>query len=404
MTLKTALTTDAVSEIELNYTAANKAIVTAMPATGRLIIDSSIGSVDTEEFTYTAKTITATKLAFTVNARAVRSTVEAAHAANSNVRFLPYDFNIIYGNMTVTAKVVDDTRKPIQDLTSRNNSFVYTQFNDEDGLRANIWNPIPATVAKPGYSTSKVFTSTSDEGDTDPATEMGMKALAYQIGGAWKPDTVTLGWLGYFPDLVASVASVSGEQNQTTASRPAVALQAAKTNAAYANLWTVAAQVSSDYGTWTAWTKASTDAVIPAGTKYLRWVQAGTITGVANNAAKVGISAITIGLTNYPNIQIRTETNNYKLDCIIRNETTGEFFRVVYPMLLGETLIIDTDPNFPTAKYKGQIVNSAIYLSSARACTLKLQPGANTIGYETQLAGPSDISIAIKWRDRMNFL
>jgi hypothetical protein len=404
MLLKTAIaSSDTVTEVELTYIAANKTVISALPNSGRLILDASIGSTDTEEFTYTAKTVTATKLAFTINARNVRNTSAFSHAAGANVRFLPYDFTILYGNSTATAYVTDDTRKPIQAPTSRNSSFSYTNFWDENGTRSSIFTQSLKKVSNASLSRSDFYTSTNDEGDTDPATAMGLAAYTYEAGGVWRSDSVQLAWLGYFPDLVASV-SASGEQFQTSASRPAPYLQAGKIISSFTNLWTVAAQSATDYSTWTTWTKASSDATIPVGTKYLRWWVTGTQTGTTDHNSKIGASSLTVGLTNYPHVMIRTEGANYKLDCTIRNTTTGDFMTIIYPMLLNETLYIDTDPDFPTAKHKGLVVNGAVSLSSVRSAWLKLQPGANTIGFESNLAAASNVTVIIKWRDRMNFM
>lgn len=405
MSLKTALGAGAETEIVLNYTTANKAEISALPNSGRLIVDASLGSTDTEEFTYTAKTITATKLSFTLNARNVRETTAIAHAANQNVRFLPYDFTIIYGNATVSAPVTDDTRKPIIDLTSSNASFVYSAFYDDARLRSGIFTPMAAKVSSPTLTRSGIFTSTNDAADVTPATEMGLKALTYESLGIWRSDSIILGWLGFFPDGIASLGPVSGDQTQSTVSWPTMAMKASPNNLTYTQLWAVAAQTSSDYGTWTAWSKATTDyTAIPTNSKYLQFLQSGTVAGTTDIYAKGGVSALTIGLTNYPHVMIRTEGSNAQINITITNSTTGESMTVNYPMIVNDTLIIDTDPDFPNAKYKGQLVNGAISLSSIRAAWLKLQPGANTLFYDNNLAAPFDITIVVKWRDRQNFL
>lgn len=406
MTLKTAIgSTDTVTEIVLNYTNANKAEIQALPNSGRLILDSSLGSTDSEEFTYTARNISSTKLSFTINIRSVRGTTASSFSANANVRYLPYDFNLIYGNASDSARVTDDTHKPIQDLTSRNNSFVYTNFADADGLRANIWKQNIKKVSNSSLSQSGFYTSTDDEGDTDPYTALGLKAETYQSLGVWKADTITLGWLNYFPDIVSSV-SANGAQSQSSTNWVSPKLRAASNIAStsFTNLWTITAQSDTDVSTWTTWSKASSDATLPANTRYLQFYMVGSQLGTTDYYSKAEISSLTVGLTKNPNIMIRPESNNYKLSCTLKNETTGDSLNIIYPMLLNTTLYVDTDPDFPNAKYNGVIVNGAISLSSIRSTWLKLGAGANSIGYETNLSGASDISIAIKWRDRMNLL
>lgn len=410
MTLKTAfVSTDTVTEIEITDTTANRNLINQLPNQGRLIVDASLGSTDSEEFTYTSRTITATKLAFTINSRSVRNTSAFDHAAGANVRYLQYDFTIVYGSATATAPTVDNTRKPIQSLTSRNSSYIFTNFVDAARLRPNVWTP---GSTRRSISTqeprSHYYTSTNDAGDTDPATAMGLAAQTFENSGFWRSDTIFSAWSGYFLDGISSV-SASGDQFQNSASWPTLSLQANNPSvivngrATYTTLWTITAQASTDYGTWTTWTKASSDAVIPTDATELRWVQEGTILGSTDYAAKGEISSITVGIANPPNIQIRPESNNNKLDFTLTNATTGESMRVIYPIGIANTLTIDTDPEFPTAKANGQVVNGTVFLSSTRSKWLRMTPGTNTINFDSNLAAASDISIVIKWRDRMNF-
>jgi len=220
----------------------------------------------------------------------------------------------------------------------------------------------------------------------------------------WNPDTVQIEWEAYFPDGVASLSSVSGDQYQTVSGIPLVRMQSSTDDIAWTNLWTVSPQSATDYSTWTTWTKASSDATIPDNTRYLRFFQGGTIAGSTDNAAEVGVSGLTVGLTNYPNVMIRTEEANTHLNCTITNNTTGESMTILLPMKQDTTLTIDTDPNFPTARYRGAIVNGCVKLSTVRAKWLKLAKGANTISFDNNLSAANSINVVIKHRDRFNFL
>lgn len=409
--LKTAIaSSDTITEIEVTYTDTAKNNLLRMPNSGRLILDSSLGSTDTEEFTYSAKTITDTKLAFTINARSVRGTTAFSYSAGANVRHLPYDFTIIYGSATASAPTVNNNNQPAPALTSRNNSFTYsTVFNNDARTRPSGISGLNAITTNPLLTRSVIYTSTNDEGDTDPFTAMGMKAQTYEAGGIWRADTVQLAWVGYFLDGVASV-SASGTQTQNSASWPTLGLYAAGqnvknplTNSGWTQLWTVSAQATTDYATWTAWSKASSDATIPSGATQLKWHMQGTVLGSTDYYAKGDITSLTVGLTNYPHVMIRTETQNNKLDFTITNATTAESMRIIYPLQVGQTLIVDTDPDNPSAKINGTLVNGAVTLSSIRSKWLKLSPGTNTLNYDTNIAAASDISIVIKWRDRLNF-
>jgi len=413
MTLGTAIgATDTVTEVELALTTSNRGAITKMPNSGRLILDTSIGSTDTEEFTYTSKAISDTKLAFTVDSRAARKTTAVAHAVGGNVRLLPFDFNLVYGNTSVSAPVTDDTRKPILDLiNSRNWSYVWAStdgFFELGETRPGIFSKLPRSVSNQQLSESDVYTSTGDVGDTDPATALGIDGETFQSGGTWLNDTVNMGWDILIPDGVNSVAA-SGRQSQSDASWPGVYLRAMGITGSYYTIKTIAAQASTDYGTFTAWTHASTDYILTDQARFgLRIVMVGSITGSTSEYAKVEMDALTLGITNYPHVMLRgspstDEAANHNLDFTITNDTTGESIEVVYPLQLDQTLTIDTDPSFPYASYNGQIVNGAVSLSSIRSAWLKMNPGANTLSYVTNLSAGSNINIAVKWRDRANF-
>jgi len=407
MVLGTAIsTTDTITEIVLKNDATNRTAISALPAAGRLIIDSgTIGSTDTEEFTYTGKIINASKLAFTVDARAVRNTDTFTHAANQSVRFMPYDFTVIYGNLTCEAADVVNTKKPVLDLSaSSNSSFVWDTFYDEAAVRNSIWQPIVRKVANVSLSRSDIFTSTSDEGDTDPATEMGMKALSYLSGTTWKADTVEIVWVFPVPDVIASITA-SGEQSLNNGTAPTFSLLSRKASGQTpTTLWSVTKQVSTDYGTFTAWSKATTDYTsIPSGTTIAEFSLKGTGAGSTDVYAKFGVSDVTIGITNYPNVIIRSEVSDFRCDFTLINGE-GESIRINYPVKFATTLIVDCDPDFPTARYNGQIVNGAISTDEVRPYWFRLLPGTNTIGYESNVGAGFDVSIAIKWNNRVIFL
>lgn len=404
MTLKTAIgATDTVTEIEINYNTTNLTHITAMPNTGLLIVDASIGSTDTEEFTYTARTITDNKLAFTINARAHRNTLAVDHAAGANVRHMQFGGRINYGSVTATAPTIDNTTKPIINLsTSNNDSFVYANFYEITAQRAGIWRPSLSALTSAREGRSTWYTSTNDEGDTDPATAMGFKAQTYESGGLWRPDSVSFLWVGSFPDYVTSF-SASGAQSQSTSSWLTVGMAYAL-QSGFKTFWTLPVQSATDYGTFTTWTKATTDATVPSNIDTLYWQMAGSVLGSTDVYSKAEASAVTVNLTNPPHIMLRSETTSIaNINCTIRNETTGESFDLAIPTEVGDTIYIDTDPDFPTVKYKGQITNGAIKLSTIRSAWLKLLPGANSIGFENKQSVANNFNVVIKWRDRANF-
>ncbi len=400
LTLKTAIaSTDTVTSIQFNVTAANTTALTAMPSSGQLLIDS-------EEFTYTAKTVTATTLSATVNARSVRNTTAASHSANATVYWLPYDISFVYGSSDATAPETDDTKKPVINLsTSNNSSFVYDAFADDSKLRSGIWSSAIISRTSAIYSVSSIYTGDNNGGDTDPAAVAGMYIGAYQSAGAWKPETSVLGWSRAFPDTVSSV-SISYEYYRTYSSFPAGRyLQTSANGTTYVNTKAIVQTTdlaSTDIGAWVTGSLASTDITVPAGTIYLRFVFSGSVSALANNDTYFGITGATVGLTNYPQISRRGEQNNFQFNATFTNSTTGQILSINYPLKTSQTLYIDTDPDFPTAKFNGVIVNGAIGLSSVRSDWLKLQAGTNTITYTADYTG--NLTVVVKWRTRFIYL
>ena len=399
LSLKTAIaSTDLPSTVDFIINAANTKALTAMPTTGRFMINS-------EEFTYTSKTIGKTALISNGITRAVRNTTAGNHSSSDVVTWLPYDINIVYGSSDATAPDIDDTRKPIINLTSSNNSsFVYDAYMDNAKLRSGIWSPAIVKVTSPTLSQSGIYTGLNDGGDTDPADVAGMNMFPYASAGIYKAETSNLEWTLYFPDIVASV-SHTFERYQGTASWPAlVGLYGGALSSAYKaiKLLPSSDMATTDLQTWVTGTHATTDLVIPVGTKYLKYQMSGSLKAVATDAAYVGWTSTTIGATNIPDIVRRGEQNGYLFDTLITNTTTGKSLAIKYPLRVGDIFYIVTDPNFPNAKFKGQIVNGAMDTNTVRADWLSFQSGANTITVTSPFVG--NFSIVMRWRDRMNML
>ena len=394
MTLKTAIAaTGTPSTIDLNYTIANKAAISSIDAGGRVIIGS-------EEFTFTARTITATSLSLTVGERAVRNTTAALHAANSNVIVLAADYCIVYNNSLASAPDIDNTVKPIIDLTSSNSSFVYTLFRDGPGKRAGDWVGSVIRQSSAAYSSNYIYTGVDDAGNVYPAPIAGMAIKAFQMAGVWRPETAVVAWVGRFTDTVSEITSISGEKYQKTASWPFAALQGSTDGITWSTLKGEAASSATDYSTWVNWSYSSSDITVPAETKHLRLVFSGTVSQVANNIARYGMTAITVGMTNVPSVTMRTAQSNYNFGGTMSN-SLGESFSVLYPLKINQTIIIDTNPDFPTAKFNGRIVNGAIKTSRIRPDWLSAYPGTESFTFAADYFGT--FTIVIKWRDRMLF-
>jgi phage-related protein len=391
---------DTVTEIVFQWIPASIDSWFAMPNSGRVLIDS-------EEFTYTSKSYDPAKpqISIVINARAVRNTSAANHAAGATIYWLPYDINIVYGNTQSTAQNTDDTTKPVISLASTNSSFVYTEFSDTAALRSGRWQRAVLGVANSKFTQSHLYTGVNNSGEVDPANVAGMALLAYQLSGVWKPETGSMMWWRGFTDGVSGVSESGEKMQKASGSWPALAALMGSKDGLN---WTIiqnepAVAASSDYSSFVSWAYASTDLTIPAGTIALAYWFSGTILATANNEADYGATAITVGLTNYPTVTRRAQQSNYQFNGLLKNTGTGESININCALqLVTDTLIIDTDPDFPTAKFKGLIVNSAVSISSIRARWLKCPPGLNTITFTGSSVG--SVTIVIKWRDRVAFL
>ncbi len=394
MTLSTAISAVGTpTEIVVVLNTANKATMLAIKTSGRLIIDS-------EEFTYTARTYTATKIALTVGTRAVRNTTAASHAVNATITILAYDFNIVFNYTLATAPDIDNTNKPIIDLTSTNSSFVYTNFRDIRGKRAGSWEGGILTESSARYSTNRTYTGINDGGDTDPAAIAGMAIFAYQQAGIWKAETASLYWAGRFTDTVSTI-SMSGEKYQEHLMNQRVAaLQGSTDGIAWATITSEAVQVTTDYSTWSNWSYASSDITVPANTNYLRFYFSATVSQLAGNEAKYGATAITVAMTNVPSVTMRSQQTNYNFSGIISN-ALGETMTILYPLQINSTIYIDTDPDFPTAKVNGKIVNGAIKTSTIRPDWLQAIGPTETFTFTANYYG--NFTVVIKWRSRALF-
>lgn len=381
-------------KIELTYNAAYKKIVEAMPPTGRVLIND-------EEFTYSTKTITKSVLELTVEERATRGSVAAAHAIAADVKWIPYDIQYIYGNLSAPEPEIDDTTKPVINLsTSTNASLVYEEFydtTDPKGLRAGSWKPTLVKTSGGIDTQSAIYYTTQLGADSDPATAMGMKVAAYVRSGVNRAESAVLEWVGSFPDAVSAVTS-NGEKYKAISKWATYArLYSSVTGAGGWGIeWSETTPVAD---TWTAWTH-NAEAVVNT-RRALKYALAGSTSATAGDYFAFEVLAATITLVNYPTVTTRTAAAGYYIDAIVTNSTTGDFITVKYPLIINQTLLIDCDPNNPNATYSGQVIN-AVVPNTNRSNWLPLDPGANTLVFTSD--SNSDITILVKHYDRMNFI
>lgn len=396
VTLGTAIgSTDSISTIDITWSKDFQKLLAGKPTTGFVIIDS-------EEFYYTGISLEKKLLKFLGVTRSARNSAGAAHLVGAVIYFMPYDIQIVYGYPTETAPEQDDTRKPIIDLSlSTLSSFVYDEFSDDAGLRSGIWQSIVTSVSDNRLSLSDVYTATQ-AAESNPSSVAGMGVLSYQSGGVWRKETSTIRWVNSFPDLISSIAD-SYEVYRYTADFPTETYLYTSTDSVGSKL-TKGVKINSPSAvqTWETGSHATTDITLPTQPIYVKYEMKGSVKGTADNAAYFGVSSVTVNLINIPTIRKRAEDSNFQFSCRITNTTTGKSIEVNYPVQVGQTLIIDTDPSFPNASYFGQLVSGSITPDTVRSAWLPLQPGTNTITYTADII--STLTMVIKWRNRYNYL
>lgn len=395
-TLKIAISAVGVpAYIEINLNTANTAAITAMPNAGRVLIGS-------EEFTYKAKYISASRLRLTVDERAVRNTTAAAHLANVAIIWIPYDIQIAYGNQSALAYSADDTYKPVIDMAaSTNASFVYANLLDTAvpmSRRTGSWYPKLLTSAGGLHTESGVYFGEHMAADTDPAEVMGMSISTFITNGLYRAETASLECRINIPDGVSSVNSNGSKYRAKTQWATIARLQSSINGVTWVNEWAATEATPTAIATWATWTHNET---VPSTTRALRFFLSGSANALAGNYYSFDVTAATIALVNYPVVTLRAAESNYYLDATITNTTTGDYITFAYPLQTGKTLYIDTDPNQPYAKFNGQITN-IVNPDTNHSKWLALQAGANTLTFTSDF--DSDITCVVKWRDRINFL
>lgn len=398
MTLKTAIaSSDTITTVTMNVTDANTRAMRLADPRGRFIIDS-------EEFTYTSKTITASLLRFNGISTAVRNTSRGNHSVNATIRILPYDIQIIYGNMTCAAQVMNDTYKPVISMaTSRNDSVVYATFGDPNRLRAGSWVPTPINTGVGKKSVT--YTGDSNGAETNPFDCMGMSALAALVAAKWKASSPDLAWVGAFPDAVSAVITTGQKyKKNATTTWPAIAyLQSSVDGINWVNEINETAPASTDAGGFVATTNTASETV-PNTSRFLRFEFSGTVNAAASNAAKWEISSATVTLVNPPIVTRRAELSMANLDFTLANVTTGLSFSVFLPLVLNTTLYIDTNPDAPYAQYNGVDVSGALNFDTVRAKWLALTADSGGVNI-LQITGTiGNTTIVIKRRERMLYL
>lgn len=389
MTLRTAISDSGTpTYIDFAKTAANLVALKAITLPYTLLIDD-------ERFTFTTKDLAGYRVTGIV--RATNGTSAAAHTVGDTARWLEKDVWLYYGDNTLSAPSVDDTKKPVLNLaTSTNTSWVYSVFKSYDNLRTGAWKS--AILAKAIGSSVTNWYSANQNTDADPATEMGLKIGAFQKAGKWTADTASLYWSLYHPAGFTDIPTNTGEKYRVGTSWPVnVRLQKSVNGTTWVNVWAEATPASAS--SWTAWTH-NTQSL--SGTyKYLRYWLQGTVAATTDGIAcfEVGAFTGTIPSASVPDVLLGSEQSGYYLDCTVTNSATSEYFTVKFFMELNQTLQINTDDHTVTYLKDNSAHLEVLAFSSVRFDYLKLVAGStNTLTFDD--TGTAGVTFSTKYYDR----
>ncbi|MBI5935680.1 MAG: hypothetical protein HY867_18410 [Chloroflexi bacterium] len=369
------------TEIAIANTIANRTAIDLLP-------DSGVVRINDEAFHFTDKD--PIRLLLSTDNRSINETSPAAHAVGDTIYFVPNDGWLYMGNPFLEAQDTNDRREPMLDKTSSNNlTRVFTSFGDSTGVRADSWTPdVESSLFAESLKASS-FYGGNHTANADPYTEMGMKLQSIYSGGTWKSETGRITWKFYEPGGIASVTQWIYERYKTSSSWPAyVRLMKSKDNKTWEDVATVVTPTAA--GAW----GSTTAGPYTIGTDYLylmviMWgTQSAGQTGGVGYQAAFEVNSLTYTVENplEPEIMPRS-LNSYEHNFRLLNQTTGEYFKVVYTGKLNGVIEVDCEAKTFTA-LGGKLQRSAIFVPNTQKDWMTFASGNNTLKlFETGVTG-----------------
>lgn len=396
MTLGANMGTATITTFTVAQTKANQDAMKALPAIvggddpvagnsifstyAQLLIGSELFIVTTvNPYTWTFSGVT----------RAANDTTAAAHTAGDSIYWIQHDVKICYGDTTATAPTIDNTKKPIIDLTnSTNSSWVYTEFASSDFKRTGGWRPaVTSSLGK----TSNYYTG-SHGALASPATEMGMTVKAYQVGSRWCAENAVVLWRFYHPFGITAVTS-TGAKYRSGADWATGYCGIEKYDGGVN--WTMVDSEATP-GTAGVWGTFTHTASSLSGTfNFIYTILQSALSGTSNNMIALEYQGMTLALTNVPTVSMSSRIDAYEMNVKLSNNVSGENIQFTLPTGLNKQITINCSDM--TANYSdGRVIG--INTSTKRHDWLNCGPGSCSLQWdETGVAGGTCV---ITWKDR----
>lgn len=377
--------------VEFKVTTSNKAVLTALKSAANPVF--MIGS---EVFTYSPANIDLVNYKITGCSRAQKTTSFAVHTAGDNIIWIEHDIWIIYGNSAAIAPDVDDTQKPLLNLTSSTNtSWVFANFYDTSSARPAAW---AGAVSKSTGKQSAVYTG-DQQALANPSTELGLRFLDYMTGNVWKSETATLAWTFTDPCGITTV-SMSGKKYawSTTwiqGANNVVGLQYSNDGVKWFTAWTETIP-----GTPQSWT-SFTHNTVALGATYpmIRLVILGSLAASANNEVDIQGDTVTLALDSAktPVVSMLAEDAQYYANYKLTNTDTGEYILLAGVTKLNVALAVDCEAE-TIMLADGTNLIGILTLSSFRKDWLTLGPGSAHLQFDD--VGTLGLSITTAFYDK----
>ena len=113
--------------------------------------------------------------------------------------------------------------------------------------------------------------------------------------------------------------------------------------------------------------------------------------------ADLEVDGVTVTLTNPIVVDLGAREDNYDLDCVLENTTTGESLALRWTMGLTEGLTVDS-VNREVTYEDGTNAYRAMTLDTRRLEWLRLEPGENTLVFTD--VGTTGLTVNIGYRER----
>jgi hypothetical protein len=336
--------------------------------------------VESETFSYTDKNNRTKKVSGI--SRATRGTAAAGHAASTAAYWVQHDVWIYYDDATLPAPTVDDDYEPAFDLdNSTNASWVYTEFGEDDGLRAAQWERIV-------LDTTPVWYDADHYTNADPWEEIGMMVDDEPFGDGPREGRYQL----YCPCGISNVNFSNGEaRSADVAFGWHYHLKSSVDGSNWTNEYNIPEPALSN--NWEPW---NYNAAITADSLYI------ALYGNCNPGAGVNLFAecadVTLTIDNDITVTAASELDNYPLECTITNDTTGEAITITAGMVLDQILVVNTDEKSAILD-DGTRLATAVVTDTTRRDWLRLIPGENDLEFED--TGTQELEIDILWDRRL---